>query len=251
MATIIAFTNQKGGVAKTTSTYNIGMALAQKGKKTLLIDLDGQASLTISVGKEPYKIDNTIASALKDPTSDIRNCIQNIKPNLDIITSRIELAKVEAELINRTARESTLKRVLEPIQDSYDFILIDCPPQLSMLTINGLGCADYAIIPVKTDYLAYRGIDQLIETIDEVKRLINKNLKVMGVIATMYESRSTDDKDILEYLKKGYKVLGVIKKTVQAKKGIYDGESVVERLPDSDIAVEYSKIADYIIGGVN
>lgn len=247
MSMIIALANQKGGVAKTTSTHNIGVALSEKGKKVLLVDLDSQASLTISAGVEPLEIENNIASILSKNGEPVKECIHQLKSNLHIITSIIDLASLEIEMLSRASREKILDRALEPVKNLYDYILIDCPPQLSILTINALSCADGVIIPVKTDYLAYRGLSQLQDTINEVHELINPKLKVMGVIATMYEQRVKDDTEILRLLEKEYNVIGVVKKLAVAKKGIYDGLSVVEQFPENDISREYKAVADMII----
>ncbi len=246
---IIAFANQKGGVAKTTSTHNIGVALAQKGKKVLLIDLDSQASLTISLGIEPLEVENNIIDILDKKKSDVRKCILNVKENLDVITSTIDLASIEMEMLSRASREKILDRELEPIKADYDYILIDCPPQLSILTVNALSCADGVIIPTKTDYLSYRGIELLMDTITEVKELINPKLEVVGTIATLYNMRSKDDNDILNGMKELYNVLGVIKMRVGAKKGIYDGLAVVENEPNNEISIAYKNIADMLING--
>lgn len=247
MATIISFANQKGGVAKTTSTFNVATSLAACGCRVLMIDLDSQASLTISAGLEPYDHENSIVNVLKKERYNIKDSIIPLTLNLDIIPSRLELAQLEMEMIGRSMRETILRRALETIKDEYDYILIDCPPQLAILTINALSCSDGVIVPVKTDYLAYRGVELLMETIEDIKGLINQNLKVLGVVATMYEKRSTDDNDILEALKEEYNVLGVIKKSVIAKKAVYDGMAVAQSSPNADVAKEYAKIADYII----
>ena len=246
---IIAFANQKGGVANTTSTHNIGVALAQKGKKVLLIDLDSQASLTISLGIEPLDVENNIIDVLDKKKSDVRKCILNVKENLDVITSTIDLASIEMEMMSRASREKILDRELEPIKEEYDYILIDCPPQLSILTVNALSCADGVIIPTKTDYLSYRGIELLMDTIAEVKELINPKLEIVGTIATLYNMRSKDDNDILDGMKSVYNVLGVTKMLVGAKKGIYDGLSVVENEPNNEISIAYKNIADMLISG--
>lgn len=245
---ILSLVNQKGGVAKTTSTFNIATCLAQKGKKVLMVDLDPQASLTIYAGFEPYDYDCTIINVLKDTKTDIVKCIYPINESLDIIPSRIELAGLENELLSRTARELTLAKALEGIKNNYDFIIIDCPPQLSTLTINALACSDKVIIPCKTDYLAYRGINQLMETIQTVRDYFKPNLQVVGVLATMFESRAKDDNDILDVLKEEHKVIGVIKRTTQAKKGMYDGKSSVEYAPLSELAKEYNRVCDIILG---
>jgi ATPases involved in chromosome partitioning len=247
MGKIIAFANQKGGVAKTTSTYNIGVSLARKGKNTLMVDLDSQASLTISAGLEPYDFDNTIVNVLKKEGTPFAECVQKLQDNLTICTSRLELAQLEMEMIGRPMRETILKRALEGARAKYDFILIDCPPQLSIMTINALACCDYVVIPVKTDYLAYRGVELLMESISDTKALINPSLSVIGVVATMYEKRVKDDNEILQALQDKYNVIGIIKKLAIAKKGVYDGRSVSEQSPNNDIAIEYDKVSDYII----
>ena len=244
---VIAIANQKGGVAKTTTTHNLGVALAAKGKRVLLIDLDSQASLTISVGLEPLEVKRTIVDVLRKDGVPVSECIEQISDQLHIVTSIIDLAPMEMELLSRASREKILDRALRPVRGEYDFILVDCPPQLSILTINALSCADGVIIPVKTDYLAYRGLTQLQDSIQEIQELINPELKVLGVIATLYEKRVADDNEILVALKKEYNLLGVIKRLAVAKKGIYDGLAVVEQAPGSEISIEYNKIADMII----
>ena len=218
---VIAIANQKGGVAKTTTTHNLAVALADAGKKVLMIDLDSQASLTISVGLEPLEIQRTIVDVLKKDGAPISECIQQLRENLHIVTSIIDLAPMEMEMLSRASREKILDRALKPIKDSYDFILIDCPPQLSILTINALSCADGVLIPVKTDYLAYRGLTQLQDSIRE----------------------------ILALLRKEYNLLGVIKRLAVAKKGIYDGLAAVEQAPNSELAKEYVAIAEMIMSG--
>lgn len=244
---VIAIANQKGGVAKTTTTHNLGVALAAKGKRVLLIDLDSQSSLTISVGLEPLEMKRTIVDVLRKDGAPIGECIARLGERLDIVTSIIDLAPMEMELLSRASREKILDRSLRPVRENYDFILVDCPPQLSILTINALSCADGVIIPVKTDYLAYRGLKQLQDSIQEIQELINPELKILGVIATLYEKRVSDDNEILTALRKEYNVLGVIKRLAVAKKGIYDGHAVVEHTPGSEIAIEYNAVADMII----
>lgn len=240
---IIAIANQKGGVAKTTTTHNLGAALALSGRRVLLADLDSQASLTISAGLEPLELPHTMADLLRRTPAPADSCVVDVRPNLSMIPSVIDLAPLEMEMLSRAGREKILDRALKPLKPLYDFILIDCPPQLSILTINALSCADGVVIPVKTDYLAYRGLTQLEDSINEVRDLINPDLRTLGVIATLFDTRVADDRDILDLLQKEYNVLGIIKRRASAKKGIYDGLSVVEREPGSEIAKEYAKIA--------
>lgn len=246
---VIAIANQKGGVAKTTTTHNLGVALAAQGKRVLLIDLDSQASLTISVGLEPLEVEQTIVDVLRKEGLPLMECVQRLSDRLHIVTSIIDLAPMEMELLSRASREKILDRALRPVREQYDFILIDCPPQLSILTINALSCADGVLIPVKTDYLAYRGLTQLQDSIQEIQELINPSLKVLGVIATLYDTRVADDREILALLRKEYNLLGVAKRLAVAKKGIYDGLAVVEKEPSSQIATEYTAIANMMISG--
>ena len=246
---VIAIANQKGGVAKTTTTHNLGVALAAQGKRVLMIDLDSQASLTISVGLEPLEVEQTIVDVLRKEGLPLMECVQRLSDRLHIVTSIIDLAPMEMELLSRASREKILDRALRPVREQYDFILIDCPPQLSILTINALSCADGVVIPVKTDYLAYRGLTQLQDSIQEIQELINPGLKVLGVIATLYDTRVADDREILALLRKEYNLLGVIKRLAVAKKGIYDGLAAVEQAPNSDLAKEYVAIAEMIMSG--
>ena len=246
---LIAIANQKGGVAKTTTTHNLGVALAAQGKRVLMIDLDSQASLTISVGLEPLEVEQTIVDVLRKEGLPLMECVQRLSDRLHIVTSIIDLAPMEMELLSRASREKILDRALRPVREQYDFILIDCPPQLSILTINALSCADGVVIPVKTDYLAYRGLTQLQDSIQEIQELINPGLKVLGVIATLYDTRVADDREILALLRKEYNLLGVIKRLAVAKKGIYDGLAAVEQAPNSELAKEYVAIAEMIMSG--
>lgn len=246
---VIAIANQKGGVAKTTTTHNLGVALAAAGKKVLFIDLDSQASLTISVGLEPLEMERTIVDVLRKDGIPLMECVQRIGDRLHIVTSIIDLAPMEMELLSRASREKILDRALRLARDEYDYILIDCPPQLSILTINALSCADGVVIPVKTDYLAYRGLTQLQESIQEIQELINPELKILGVIATLYDTRVGDDREILELLRKEYNLLGVIKRLAVAKKGIYDGLAAVKLAPNSELSKEYIAIAEMLLNG--
>ena len=247
MATVLALANQKGGVAKTTSTFNIAAGLAQRGFKVLMLDMDPQASLTIYAGLEPYDQPLSIADVLKKPRLDPRKAITSLRKNLDIIPSCIEMASVENEILARPSRELILSRALQSLRDLYDFICIDCPPQLSTLTINALSAADKVIIPCKTDYLAYRGLKFLLESIETVKAYFNPGIEVVGILATLFESRANDDKEILEVLQEEYNVIGIIKRTTQAKKGMYDGLSSVEYSPKSELAMEYERIIDILV----
>lgn len=242
---IVSVANQKGGVAKTTSVFNIGVELASRGKKVLMIDFDAQASLTICAGLEPYEYKKNIVSVIRDGI-DVSECVVQLKDNLYIVTSDIALAAQEMALVVRTMRELVLQKSLSNIKDMYDYILIDCPPQLSILTINALSASDRLIVPCKTDYLSYRGLEQLQDTIDVIKNEVNGKLKVLGIIATLYEQRVKDDRDVLEFLGEKGNIIAVVKKLAIAKKGIYSGMAVVEQDAKNEIALAYKKVCDMI-----
>ena len=242
---IFSVANQKGGVAKTTSVFNIGVELASRGKKVLMIDFDAQASLTICAGLEPYEYEKNIVSVIRDGM-DMGECVVKLKDNLYIVTSDIALAAQEMALVVRTMRELVLQKALNSVKDIYDYILIDCPPQLSILTINALSASDRLIIPCKTDYLSYRGLEQLQDTVDVIKNEVNGKLKVLGIIATLYEQRVKDDRDVLEFLGEKGNIIAVVKKLAIAKKGIYSGMAVVEQDAKNEIALAYKKVCDLI-----
>jgi chromosome partitioning protein len=246
-AKIIALANQKGGVTKTTSTYNIATVMVDVfHKRVLIVDLDPQASLTLITGREPEHFKKNICNVLKEEIS-AAECRVPILPGMELIPSIIDLASTELQLNARTAREQVLKKALKPLTEQYDFIFIDCPPQLTVLTLNALTAADGVLIPCQTDYLAYRGLTALEDTIADVKDMLNEKIKTYGVIATLFDSRVSDNKVILEEMKEKYNVVGVIKKTAKANKGIYDGLPVVTTEPNSEIAKEYVKIAQYLL----
>lgn len=257
MAKIIAFANQKGGVAKTTSCHNIATARALEGKKVLMVDLDPQGSLSIMAGCEPYdealnghSINDVFT---KSPKDDIHECVFNAEAsgldNLFIIPSNIDLSKTALDLVSRYNREKILKNALKKIRDDFDEIYIDCPPELGMLSLNGLCAADSLIVPVKADYISYRGLDALMDTIADVKDVdneLNPNLELMGVIVTLYEKIVNDQRDILDLIGDKIKILGVVKKSADAYRGVLDGKAVVQTKRSSDVAKKYIDIAKLI-----
>ena len=249
---IITLTNQKGGVAKTTSTYNLAVAKAIRGKKVLMVDLDPQASLTISCGMEKQDCQGMNICGLldgKDPLECAYTVDSLNMDNLYIIPSDINLAETEMRLISKPAREKKLKRAIEKLSPYFDYCLIDCPPQLSILTINGLVAADEIIIPCKTDFLAYKGLKALLSTIREIENDpdLNPSVTVRGIIATIYEKQVNDQKDIWELLhEQGVPFIGTIKKSADAPRTVYQGLPVVISKKRSEIAQEYIRIADNI-----
>ena len=198
---------------------------------------------------------NIISILEKKPNIDIHECIypvgsdEKLKDYLYIIPSIIDLAQMENEMYGRTSRERILSKALSQIKDEFDYIMLDCPPQLGLMTINALSCANSVIIPCKTDYLAFRGLQQLEETIEEIKELVNPNLNIYGVIATLYQTRLTQDNEVKDMLNKNYNVIATIKQAAVAKKGVVDGMSFIEFAPEHEISVTIKQIAKMIING--
>ena len=197
MGVIISLLNHKGGVGKTTSAINIGAGLVELGKKALLIDLDPQANLTLSLGIPRHP--ETIYEAIRGEAELVP---YNVKPNLDVVTSTLDLSGAEMELINEAGREFILRELFEPIRDEYDYIIIDCPPSLGLLTLNALTSSDTVYIPLQTEFLALQGLAKIKQVINKVKLRLNKKLTIGGVIATMYDSRKVLNRDVVETIKK-------------------------------------------------
>jgi chromosome partitioning protein len=197
MGKVISLLNHKGGVGKTTSVINIGAALVELDKKVLLIDLDPQANLTLSlgVGRTP----NTIYEALRGETE---LSPVNVRENLDVVIATLDLSGAEMELINEAGREFIMRELLAPVREEYDFIIIDCPPSLGLLTLNALTSSDLVLIPLQTEFLAMQGLAKIKQVIQKVKLRLNKNLQIGGVIATMYDGRKVLNRDVVETIKK-------------------------------------------------
>lgn len=248
MGMVISISNQKGGVTKTTTTYNLSVSLAQRGKRVLQIDLDAQSNLTISSGFNPLDFDKTVVDVLEDD-KEIVNAIYEVDgiEGLSILPANPYLAGSELKLMNQMSREKKLLKAINHIKGLYDFILIDNSPALSLLLINSLVASDYVLIPCSTAQLSYYALEPLMDTVAGIQEELNENLKVLGVIASMYDSRTTIDNMVLKELESNYELLGVIRRTVKAKKGINQGLPVVITEPNSDIALEYKRIADKII----
>ena len=245
MAQVIAVSNQKGGVGKTTSTLNLGVALTELGRKVLMIDLDPQASLTISIGLEPENLEKTIYNALVEE-EDIKKLIL-FDELLYFVPSTIDLSAAEMELVSEVGREFKLRDTLEPVKDDFDYILIDCPPSLGLLTINALVACDFVIVPMTPEYLALRGFNLLEKTMTKVKKL-NKKLTLMGILITLYDNRTTHHKDVVAELQKSHPVFhSMIKKSIRFPDAVLAGQPIMTYDPKFDGAVSYQKLAKEVI----
>ncbi len=244
MSRTVALANQKGGVAKTTSTLSIGVGLAELGHKVLLIDLDPQASLTYSVGLDPDRLDLSLHDVFVRRTP-MEKVIQSVR-HLDIVPATIDLAGSEVHLLTRTGREHALKRALASVKDQYDFVLLDLPPSLGVLTINGLTAADDLLIPVACETLSQRGVGQLLETVDDVRAFANPSLAVVGIIVTLFDDRTRHAREILEDLpiRYGIPILQPpVRKSIRFAEAPSLGQSVLDHSPTSAGAEAYRQIA--------
>ncbi|HXQ62783.1 MAG TPA: ParA family protein [Acidimicrobiales bacterium] len=247
MARVVAVANQKGGVAKTTTVHALGYALAELGRRVLLIDLDPQACLTYSVGIDPDTLDRSLHDVFvrKMKAADARQTLAGVE-GIDILPSTIDLAGSEVHLLTRTGREHVLARALLPVMDEYDVVLIDCPPSLGVLTINGLTAAQEILIPLQCEALSHRGVGQLLETIDDVRMFANADLQVRGVIATMYDERTRHARAVLDDVKERYGLPVFdppVRKSIRFAEAPLSGLCILQHAPASPGAEAYRDIA--------
>ncbi|MDQ6985908.1 MAG: AAA family ATPase [Candidatus Dojkabacteria bacterium] len=251
---ILSISNQKGGVGKTTTTLNLAVFLANKGKKVLIVDIDPQANLTSGIGftrdrdkDTKYKTTYDLLINKVDPNSIIK---PTRVEHLDILPSGIELAGAEVEMVNSMSRETILKRALDIIKDDYDYILIDCPPSLGLITINGHVASDKVLIPVQAEYFALEGLGQLINTIKLVKENLNSQLDIGGVVLTMFDTRTNLSKDIAAELQNffGEKLFDtIVPRNIRLSEAPSHGLSIFEYDPESTGAKAYERLTEEII----
>ena len=255
--TVIAVVNQKGGTAKTTTVENLGIGLARQGKKVLLVDTDPQGSLTISLGyPRPDELDITLFDLLnKTINEDTVNTGEGIlhqAEGIDLIPANISLAGLEVALVNTMNRERVLKQFLEPIKGNYDYILLDCMPSLGMLTVNALAVADAALVPVQANYLSAKGLEQLLQTINKVKRQINPKLRIEGILLTMVDGRTNYSKEISSLIRDTYgghiKMFNTeIPRSVRAAEISAEGKSIFLHDPKGKVAEKYQELTKEVM----
>ncbi|MGZ4209176.1 MAG: ParA family protein [Actinomycetota bacterium] len=248
MARTIAIANQKGGVAKTTTAIALGAAIAESGARVLLVDLDPQASLSYSMGLDPDALDVTIHDVFVGRVP-IGKTIHQLD-EADLVPSNIDLAGAEAYLLTRTGREYALRMALEDIEMHYNYVIIDCPPSLGVLTINALTAANEVIIPLQCEALSHRGVGQLLETIEDVRRLTNKQLTVRGIIPTMFDPRTQHSRQILEDVGRRYSIDVLeppVRKSIRFAEAPRAGKSILRYASSHPGAAAYREIAKTLI----
>jgi ATPases involved in chromosome partitioning len=250
MGRIIAVANQKGGVGKTTTTINLSACLAEKGKKVLTIDIDPQGNTSSGLGVDKNNIKNTVYQLMIDECTIDNTIIKNIYENLSIIPSNVELAGAEIELIGIEEKEYILKRKVKEIKDNYDFVIIDCPPSLNTLTVNAMTTADTVLVPIQCEYYALEGLTQLIHTINLVKKRLNPELEIEGVVFTMYDARTNLSLQVVENVKENLKqniYKSIIPRNVRLAEAPSHGLPINIYDPKSTGAESYRDLADEVI----
>ncbi len=257
MGTVLAVVNQKGGVGKSTTAVNLGATLAERGNKLLLIDIDPQGNATSGVGVDKSELEQCVYSLLVEDVPITEIIVKTSVENLDLVPATIDLAGAEIELVSSFSREVKLRRALEKVKDNYDFIIIDCPPSLGLLTLNALAAAEKILVPIQCEYYALEGLGQLMRTIKLVQNHLNPEMEIAGVIMTMYDSRTNLSQQVIEEVKKYFqeKVYStVIPRNVRLSEAPSFGLPIILYDPRSKGARSYQELAEEFLsrlkGGV-
>ncbi len=250
-ARVIAICNQKGGVGKTTTAINLAAALSEYGRKVLIVDFDPQGAASVGVGVNALDLETTVYDLLLNPRLDVRDAIcETDDPNLDLLPANIDLSAAEVQLVNEVARESALARVLRPVLDDYDVVIIDCQPSLGLLTVNALTAAHGVLVPVATEFFALRGVALLVETIETVRDRINPRLKIDGILPTLVDSRTLHSREVLDRLNEAFGDLVYetsIRRTVKFPDASVATEPILKHAPSHAGAEAYRQLAREII----
>lgn len=256
-ATVIAVVNQKGRTGKTTTCENLGIGLANEGKKVLLVDTDPQGSLTIALGNPrpddlPVTLTDLMAKIMQDQPPSPKEGILSHEEGVDLVPANITLSGLEVSLVNAMSRETILKQYLETVKGQYDYILLDCMPSLGMLTVNALAASDQVLIPVQANYLSAKGLEQLLQTVNKVKRQINPKLRIEGILLTMVDSRTNYAKEISTLIRDTYgsklKVYDAdIPRSVRAAEISAEGVSIFKHDPGGKVAEAYRSLTKEVL----
>ena len=250
-ARVIALCNQKGGVGKTTSTINLGAALAEVGRRVLLVDFDPQGALSVGLGVQPHQLDRTAYNVLMERSVGIEDVLLKTSvAGMDLLPSNIDLSAAEVQLVGEVAREQTLARALAPVSDDYDYVLIDCQPSLGLLTVNALTAAHGVIIPLECEFFSLRGVALLIDTIDKVQPRLHPNLRLEGILATMYDGRTLHGREVFARVVEAFGDTvfdTVIARTVRFPETTVAGEPITTWAPTSNGAAAYRSLAREVI----
>jgi chromosome partitioning protein len=250
-ARVLAMCNQKGGVGKTTTTINLGAALAEFGRRVLLVDCDPQGALSVGLGVNPLELDRTVYNLLMERSITVDDILLKTNvPGMDLLPSNIDLSAAEVQLVGEVAREQVLLRCLEPVLDDYDIVLIDCQPSLGLLTVNALTAAHGVIIPLECEFFALRGVALLIQTIEKVRERLNPRLEVEGILATMYDARTLHGREVLARVVEAFgdrTFYTVINRTVRFPETTVAGEPITTYASSSAGAVAYRELAKEVL----
>ena len=250
MSTLITLCNQKGGVGKTTTAVNLGAALAEQEKRVLMVDLDPQGALTAYWGLETELSQVTIYQLLLNDSLPATDAIRRVRERIDVIPADIDLAAAEIELFSALGRERILKELLSKVQDGYDFVLVDCPPNLGLLTVNALVACHGVIIPLQCEYFAMRGLSMLLDTLNKVKRRLNPQLDILGILPTLYSSRTRHAQEVLAEVRRmfGERVFDTsITSSIRFAESTLARQPILEYAPTHPGAMAYRALAKEIL----